>query len=217
MVFTVATLMFQLAFPAQPLIPAPLVQPGGGSPTADTSRPKAPVTVATDTAPSTSTSAQVNAVAVTPDTNPKGSSAPQLTAVSLTESQNSQSLSTIRLPDAPFAKPAKVPEAETRPSTRTWLALSLVQHGAAAFDAYSTRQAIGRGAVEVDPLMRPFAHSPAMYGAIQVGPVLLDILSRRMQRSENQFFRRTWWVPQSVSTAGFIFSGVHNLGVAGRP
>jgi hypothetical protein len=215
MVFTVAALMFQLALPAQPLIPASLVQPGGATPAADTSRPKAPVTATADSA-SSSSETHLNTSAVSLDGSPKGSSAPQLTAISLTEAENSRSLSAIRLPDPPLVKPEKVPAAETRPSTRTWLALSLVQHGAATFDAYTTRQAIGRGAVEMDPLMRPFAHSPAIYGAIQVGPALLDILSRHMQRSDKIIFRRTWWVPQSVSTAGFIFSGVHNMGVAGR-
>jgi hypothetical protein len=94
--------------------------------------------------------------------------------------------------------------------------LTIAMHGAAAFDAYSTRQAIGRGAVEDDPLMRPFAYSPAIYVASQVGPVLLDLVSRRMMRSENLVLRRMWWIPQSGSTAMFIFSGVHNLGVASR-
>ncbi|MGH7837006.1 MAG: hypothetical protein ACREQC_04180, partial [Candidatus Binataceae bacterium] len=104
--------------------------------------------------------------------------------------------------------------AERYPSRRAWIALSFVQHGAATFDAYSTRQAIAHGAVEDDPMMRPFAHSPAMYAAMQVGPVMLDILARHMQRSNNNFLRHIWWLPQSVSTAGFVVSGVHNLHVA---
>jgi hypothetical protein len=49
-----------------------------------------------------------------------------------------------------------------------------------------------------------------------VGPVILDYVARRMQRSENNFFRRTWWAPQSLATAGFIFSGVHNMNVSNR-
>lgn len=110
----------------------------------------------------------------------------------------------------------EVTPAEKQHPTRAWWMLTVAQHGAAAFDAYSTRQAIGRGAVEDDPLMRPFAHSPAIYLASQVSPVLLDLLSRRMMRSENPVFRRMWWVPQSGATAMFIVSGVHNLGVASR-
>jgi hypothetical protein len=91
--------------------------------------------------------------------------------------------------------------------------LSVVEHSAATFDAYSTRQAVSRGAVEEDPLMRPFAHSPAIYGAIQVAPVLFDLLARHMQRSNYKFERRTWWVPQTASTGMSIFAGVHNLNI----
>jgi hypothetical protein len=127
-----------------------------------------------------------------------------------------QGIATIRVPDPEPAKPVQITPAETLHPSRAWLALSIVQHGAATFDAYSTRQAIGRGAVESDPIMRPFAHSGALYGAIQVGPVLLDYVARRMQRSENNFLRRTWWMPQSLATAGFLFSGAHNMGVRGN-
>jgi hypothetical protein len=95
--------------------------------------------------------------------------------------------------------------------------LSLAQHSAAAFDAYSTREAVSRGAVEGDPMMRPFANSPAIYAAIQVGPAVLDFVARRMQRSHNNFLRHTWWLPQSASTGLFIFSGVHDLRVANHP
>jgi hypothetical protein len=111
-------------------------------------------------------------------------------------------------------KPIKVYAAARPRMSRSWLALAIMQHGAATFDAYSTRQAIGHGAVEDDPLMRPFAHSGAMYAAIQVGPLVLDYVARRMQRSEYGIVRRMWFVPQSVSTAGFLISGVHNLSVA---
>jgi hypothetical protein len=97
------------------------------------------------------------------------------------------------------------------PPRLSWLILSTGQHGAAAFDAYSTRRAITRGARETDPLMRPFAHSPTIYLAIQAGPVMLDIAARQMQRSRNNLWRHTWWVPQSASTAIFLFSGIHNL------
>jgi hypothetical protein len=130
--------------------------------------------------------------------------------------QNSQSFSTIRIPERNEKRYA-TREAESIPARREWLALMILEHSAAAFDAYSTREAISRGAKEEDPMMRPFAHSPAIYAAIQVGPALLDVLARRMQRSQYNFVRRTWWVPQSVSTGGSIFSGVHNLSVVGHP
>jgi hypothetical protein len=128
--------------------------------------------------------------------------------------QNSQSFSTIRIPDA-NEKRYPIREAESAPARRQWLALAVLEHSAAAFDAYSTREAISRGAKEEDPMMRPFAHSPGIYAAIQVGPVLFDLMARHMQRSQNNFLRRAWWVPQSVSTGASIFSGVHNLSVVG--
>jgi hypothetical protein len=145
-----------------------------------------------------------------------GAAAATLTVASLeSTSQNSQSLSTIRLPDPVPAKSAGVISAEGYPR-RNWMLLSIAQHSAAAFDAYSTRQAVATGASEADPFMRPFAHSPGIYAAIQVGPAILDFAARRMQRSENSFIRRSWWIPQSASTGMFLFSGVHNMSVANR-
>jgi len=126
--------------------------------------------------------------------------------------QNSQSFSTIRIPE-PDERRYAIREAESAPARRNWLVLSIVEHSAATFDAYSTRQAVSRGATEEDPLMRPFAHSPAIYGAIQVAPVLFDLLARHMQRSNYNFERRTWWVPQTASTGMSIFAGVHNLNI----
>jgi hypothetical protein len=143
----------------------------------------------------------------------KESSALKLSAVSLDSSSDAQTLSTIRVPEIQPGKPQEVTMAERRRYTRSWLALSVVQHGAATFDAYSTRQSVSRGNVEDDPMMRPFAHSGAIYAAIQAGPVALDFIARRMQHSENGMVRRMWWVPQTVSTATFIFAGVHNLNV----
>jgi hypothetical protein len=135
----------------------------------------------------------------------------------LHSAQNVLSLSSIRIQPVGPGNEHQVIQARTSPPRRTWLALSLIQHGAATFDAYSTRQAISRGGVEIDPMMRPFAQSPGLYAAIQVGPVLLDFVSRKMQRSQNNFVRRMWWVPQSLSTATFLYSGVHNLNLQGHP
>jgi hypothetical protein len=150
------------------------------------------------------------------DGSASGRSSATLTAVSLTDAQK-QGLSTVRIPDAESTRPVPIPAIKTMPSRRDWIVLAVFEHSAGAFDAYTTRQAIGRGAVEEDPMMRPFAHSPAIYAAIQVGPVLCDLLARRMQRSENPMFRRLWWMPQSISTAAFLSSGIHNTGVRGRP
>ena len=136
----------------------------------------------------------------------------------LRSAQNALSLSSIRIqPVEPDNEHQVIQGANFALAANAWLALSLVQHGAATFDAYSTRQAISRDAVELDPMMRPFAQSPGLYAAIQVGPVLLDFVSRKMQRSQNNFVRRMWWLPQSLSTAGFLYSGVHNFEVKGHP
>jgi len=113
-------------------------------------------------------------------------------------------------------KPVRLKLPEREPSRKAWLILSAVQHGAAGFDAYSTRVAISRGAVEMDPLMRPFAHSSAMYFANQIGPLGLDFVARKMQRSPNSFLRHTWWMPQAIASADFVYCGFHNMGVAAR-
>jgi hypothetical protein len=130
--------------------------------------------------------------------------------------QNSPSLAMIRVPESESV-PLRTISVESLPSRRQWIALLIAQHAAAAFDAYTTRDAISRGAVEQDPLMRPFANSSGIYAAIQACPVALDFAARHMQRSDNNFIRRTWWVPQTISTGMFLFSGAHNLRVANRP
>lgn len=105
-----------------------------------------------------------------------------------------------------------------RPSAkqqRIWWALTMAQHSAATFDAWSTRKSISSGnGYERNPLMKPFANSAAIYPVIQVAPLGLDYVSKRMMRSRHGFFRKTWWVPQTLATAGFAWSGVHNLRVA---
>src|ERR1700693_3115214 len=137
-------------------------------------------------------------------------------AIPLEPSENTLSLSAIRIPDATSGKPTCCLGVERFPSRRGWILLSAAQHSAAAFDAYSTRYAISRGAREDDPFMRPFAHSSALYAAIEVGPLLLDYAARRLERSHSSLIRRIWWVPQSVSTAAFLVSGKHNLDISTR-
>jgi hypothetical protein len=134
--------------------------------------------------------------------------------ISFDTAQEGQTLSTIRIPESQSSKENAIERAVNSPSRRQWIALAIIEHGAAGFDAYSTRQAVGHGAVEQDPLMRPFAGSPAIYLATQVGPVLFDLLARHMQHSEYPLVRRDWWMPQTLSAGISIFSGVHNLHVA---
>lgn len=218
MVFAVAALLIQfspaalsapVATASRPLAPTPEAKSTISAPASDRD---APLSLETESSSPT----RYNFDKVSLNTGSKETSTPKLTAVSISNSADSQTLSTIRVPEIQPGKPQEVAMAERRRYTRSWLALSAIQHGAAAFDAYSTRQAVSRGAVEDDPMMRPFAHSGAIYAAIQAGPVALDFIARRMQHSEIGFVRRIWWVPQSMSTATYIFAGVHNLNVAGR-
>jgi hypothetical protein len=98
---------------------------------------------------------------------------------------------------------------------RTWWLLTAAQHGAATFDAWSTRKSLTSGnGYERNPLMKPFADSSAVYPVIQVLPLGLDYLSRRMVRSHHPVLRKTWWLPQTLATAGFVWSGLRNLRVA---
>lgn len=132
-------------------------------------------------------------------------------------SQNFETTPIAGLPDAPVAsKNSGRIGVERLASRREWLALSIVQHGAAVFDAYSTRQAIAAGATEQNPLLRPFANSPAIYAATQVAPLAFDYAARRMQLSRNSFIRHMWWAPQTAGTAVSICAGVHNMRVANR-
>jgi len=132
--------------------------------------------------------------------------------------QNFETTPVTDLPNAPIAaKPIGRIGVERLPSRKMWIALSVAQHGAAVFDAYTTRQAVASGAVEQNPLLRPFASSPAIYVATQVCPLALDYAGRRMQLSHNSLVRHMWWLPQSTGAAVSIFAGVHNMNVANRP
>jgi len=95
----------------------------------------------------------------------------------------------------------------------TWLALAMVEHGAATFDAWTTRRAIEHGDVEMNPMLRPFAGNGSIYAAIQAGPFLFDYVARKMQHSDKRLLRQTWWLPQSLSAAASFFAGAHNLSV----
>jgi hypothetical protein len=139
---------------------------------------------------------------------------------------------TAGLPDAPvpvsavsapapmaFLKPAKpltvsVAElqAENRRKERAWRGLAIATSGAATFDAWTTRHAITTtGAVELNPLLKPFAGNSSIYAAIQVAPVLFDFAARKMMYSRRSWVRRVWWVPQSASFIGSLSCGAHNL------
>jgi hypothetical protein len=113
----------------------------------------------------------------------------------------------------------KKTEADQKRESRNkkiWYSLVGVNHAAAGFDAWSTRSSIQRGARELNPLLKPFASSNAMYAANQVVPAGMDYLGRRLMRSENPIIRKMWWVPQTASAICSLAAGIHNLGVNPR-
>ena len=159
---------------------------------------------------------------------------PASTAILAPADQPAAASETAALPDAPVPAPtvaAPVPraflkagkpntisipelQAEYRRKQRLWLGLSLAEHSAATFDAWSTRHAITTsGAQELNPMLRPFAGNASLYAAIQVAPLLMDYTARKMMYSRHGLLRRTWWVPQSASFVSSIFCGAHNLSV----
>jgi hypothetical protein len=120
----------------------------------------------------------------------------------------------VALPIQPF-KPAYTRPRETRNQRIAWYALAVTGHGAAAFDAYSTRLVIaGNYGTESNPFLRPFANSSALYAATQVSPVVMDYIGKRMMVSQNRWLRRMWWLPQAAGSGFSIGAGVHNMGVA---
>lgn len=117
------------------------------------------------------------------------------------------------LPLVPVYVPFKV--ASERRRSREWLALGIAEHGAAGFDAWSTRHVLSLmpDAQEANPLLRPFAGNASIYAAVQVAPTIFDLLGRYMMNSRHAWMRNTWWLPQTISAAASLSSGVHNLGV----
>ncbi|HLH09391.1 MAG TPA: hypothetical protein VKW78_19290 [Terriglobales bacterium] len=115
-------------------------------------------------------------------------------------------------------KPMKVNTVDERHArnSRIWYSLVVANHIGAGFDAYSTRQAIGHGAQELNPFLKPFASSAAIYPALQVWPTGMDFLGNRMMHSQNRVLRKVWWVPQAASTVAFVSFGFHNLKVSGQ-
>jgi hypothetical protein len=113
------------------------------------------------------------------------------------------------------AKPVARGDAATEHDKKTWYALIAVSSGAAVLDAWSTRRAITGGyGTEANPLLRPFAHSNAMYAAVQVSPVVMDVIGRKMMTSRYHWMRKLWWAPQMAGTDVSVSAAIHNLSVA---
>jgi hypothetical protein len=114
----------------------------------------------------------------------------------------------------PMIKPVNIertakPE-QRQPNPRNWYLLAAASHGAAGFDAWTTRRSMQSGAVELNPVLKPFANSNAIYPALQVGPTLSSYLAKRMMRSNRPIYRKLWWVPQLASTAVSLTCGIKN-------
>jgi len=111
-------------------------------------------------------------------------------------------------------KPSTTDGYETPRQRKIWFGLMAASHGAAAFDAWTTRRALSGGyGVEGDPLQRPFAHSGAIYATTQVAPLVMDYLGHRMLRSRHAWMRQAWWVPQAASASVSLGAGLHNYRV----
>jgi hypothetical protein len=109
--------------------------------------------------------------------------------------------------------PRKPAEFEGRGTPKMWFVLGAAEHGAATFDAWSTRRNISEGYVETDPLLKPFANSGALYAVMQVAPFAFDFLGKEMLHSSHPWVRRMWWVPQTGSTVASVFAGAHNMSI----
>ncbi len=111
-------------------------------------------------------------------------------------------------------KPPSAGGYETPGQKKIWYALMAAGHGAAVFDAWSTRRAVSSGyASEANPLLRPFSHSPAMYAATQVSPLVMDLVAKKMMTSRFGLLRKTWWIPQAAGSGLSVAAGIHNMGL----
>ena len=112
-------------------------------------------------------------------------------------------------------KPATADSYESPRDRKIWYGLMFASHGAAGFDAWTTRRAIGGGyGIEGDPLQRPFANSGAIYATTQVTPLIMDYVGHRMMRSSHNWIRKGWWIPQAASASVSFGAGMHNYSIA---
>ncbi len=111
-------------------------------------------------------------------------------------------------------KPVFTRPRETPRQRKIWYGLAVAGHSGAAFDAWSTHRAVAGGyGQESNPMLRPFAHSNAIYAATQVSPAFMDFLGKRMMVSQHGWVRKIWWLPQAAGASMSFASGAHNVGV----
>jgi hypothetical protein len=100
----------------------------------------------------------------------------------------------------------------TPPNRKAWVALTLIQHSAATFDAWTTRHKLEQGGYrETNPLLKPFANNASLYVAVQGLPFAADFAAKRLQTSQRPIIRRLWWLPQAVQTVTSMYFGISNL------
>jgi hypothetical protein len=110
------------------------------------------------------------------------------------------------------------PQFESRRDHWMWMSLSIAQHSAAGFDAWTTRREISSGqGQEMNPLLKPFAGNDSLYVVTQITPVAFDYLAHHMMYSSHKWERRIWWVPQALGAASSFAAGGHNLTVRANP
>jgi len=166
-------------------------------------------------AASASAEAKVEAVAARPDSpSPKAIAASSansdVDAATASAAGNSAVQPLVLTP----AKPAVAESYETPRQRKIWYGLMVLGHGTAAFDAWTTRQAVSGGyGVESDPTQRPFASSGAIYATTQVTPLIMDFVAHRMMRSNNPMIRKAWWIPQAASASVSLGAGLHNYSI----
>src|SRR5215470_14689685 len=120
----------------------------------------APVAVATDAAKTDAAKSDSSTTASLPN-----APAPKIAADNAAAGESS-SLAAEPIQPAAGVQPVKPPKYAIHPRMETptqrvaWVSLSVFGHGTAAFDAYSTRQALSCACgTESNPMLRPFAHS----------------------------------------------------------
>ena len=208
----VLDLVLLLSFLAQPGSTTPVTS-DSPSPVARRSGENAPLSVEADAKSDAASSAEVNSGAPVLGYAPGEFARTPAAAVPTEPSALAPIVvrnKPLGLPEAP--RPALGGWRESSTRRREWYGLAVAAHGAATFDAWSTRRAINAGAgTESNPLLRPFANSGALYAATQVCPAFMDFFGRRMMRSPNPWIRKMWWVPQSAGMAMSLAAGVHNV------
>lgn len=94
--------------------------------------------------------------------------------------------------------------------------LSTTLLATATLDTWSTQRAIRRGYDESNPLARPFVKPSALHWtATYVGAVGVNWLALRMKRSQ-RWYRRIWWLPQTVAITANLWGIQRNLRIPGR-